>query len=349
MRHWKPTLLAVLVMGASFVPGSALVSKAAAEAPITIRIASLAPPGSTFAKILKAWGRTLQKETNGRVQLRLLPGSSKDDDREFIGKMRAGKLDAAGVSIAGLSKVDKAMLVLTSPGLITSYDQLRQVREKVGGQFEKMVEKKGFTLLQLGYGGKSRVFSTQQFAKPGDLKGSSAWAGKDNPVMAAYLRGIGAKPVVGGSSIVREKLQGGELTTVPASALAAVAFQWYPSLNYVSKDSVNVLVGGLLINNSKLKELSAGDRKILLDTAGRAGRAMDKTVMRDDKRSYQTLKKRGLTEVDFGSHRAEWAAAARKTREGLAGNVYSKALLRAVGAAAKSGKQKSGKPKSKKH
>ncbi len=335
MRYWKQSLMAAFAAGALFVPGSPVMSEVAADAPVTIRIASLAPPGSSFVRVLKAWGRTLRKDTDGRVELRVLPGSAKDDDRDFVKRMRAGTLDAAGVSIAGLSAVAKPMLVLTAPGLLTDYDQLQRVRSKLGGQFKQMVAQEGFTLLQLGYGGKSRIFSEKEFAQPADLKGGPAWAGKDNPVLEAYLKGIGATPVRGGTSVVRTQLKANKLTTVPASALAAVAFQWYTDLKYVSKESLNLLVGGLLIKTAKLKELTPADQKTLFATAERAGKAMDKIVMRDDARSYKTLSRRGLTEVDLGPNKAKWDAAAKKTREQLAGQVYSSSLLRAVEAAAR--------------
>ena len=74
-------------------------------------------------------------------------------------------------------------------------------------------------------------------------------------------------------------------------------------------------------------QLTPGDQKILLDTAERGARAIDKIVIRDDVKAYQTLLERGLTEVDLSPHQAEWDAVATKARNQLAGRVYSKSLL----------------------
>ena len=64
MQDSKHILVLALALTALLVPGQAAVSQApAATAATTIRIASLAPPGSSFVKVLKAWSRTLQKET----------------------------------------------------------------------------------------------------------------------------------------------------------------------------------------------------------------------------------------------------------------------------------------------
>ncbi|MBW2162109.1 MAG: hypothetical protein JRH14_19460, partial [Deltaproteobacteria bacterium] len=66
MSSWKHSLVVALAVAALFLPGSPA-SNAAADGPIVIRYASLAPPSSAFGKILKAWGRTFKKETEGRA------------------------------------------------------------------------------------------------------------------------------------------------------------------------------------------------------------------------------------------------------------------------------------------
>ena len=71
MQLSKYPLILALTLAALLLPGQPAVSQAPAVKKTTIRIASLAPPGSSFVKVLKAWSRTLEKETEGRVELRL--------------------------------------------------------------------------------------------------------------------------------------------------------------------------------------------------------------------------------------------------------------------------------------
>ena len=42
--------------------------------------------------------------------------------------MRAGQMDAAGITATGLGIIVRPVLVLSSPGLIETYDQLDRVR-----------------------------------------------------------------------------------------------------------------------------------------------------------------------------------------------------------------------------
>ena len=336
MQHRKYPLILVLTLAALFLPGAPADSQVPTAPATTIRIASLAPPGSSFVKVLKAWSRTLQKETEGRVELRVFSGGSEGSDRDLVKRIKAGKLDAAGVATTGLSMVAPELQVLTAPGLLTDDAQLDRAREKLDAKLQKAIEDGGFKLLAWGDGGKNRVFSSTEFGAPTDLAGKPAWAGKDNAVGLAYVKALGTSPVRVGASGVFPGLKDGKLEVVPASAMAAVAFQWYTKLKYVTSSNFNIIVGGSIISQKKFNELSAADQKTLLDTAKRAASKLDQIVGRDDARAYQTLLGRGITEVDTAPNQAAWDAAAKKAREQLAQRgVYSKSLLKAVEAAAK--------------
>jgi TRAP-type C4-dicarboxylate transport system substrate-binding protein len=330
MSNAKHLFIATLAAAAFTLPGAVSAPQASAASPVIIRFASLAPPGSSFMKLMKAWNRSLKKETENRVELRFYSGGSQGDERDFIRKVRAGQMDAAGVTTTGLGMVARPVLVLTAPGMITEYEQLERAREQLGDRFANLFQEAGFVMLAWGEAGKNRIFSMEQFAKPDDLKRLRPWAWKDDPVFAGYINTIGANPVRMGVPEVYGGLQTRMLDTVPASALAAVALQWYTRLNYMAKDNFGIIIGGSVIKQEKFDLLSEHDQKVLIDTSERAARAGDVMARRDDDRAYASLIKRGMIEVDTGPHQSEWDALAKKTRENLTGRVYSKSLLEAV-------------------
>jgi len=330
MSKTKHAFVALLTVSAFLLPGAVSVPQANAASPIIIRFASLAPSGSGFMKVMKAWNRSLKKETENRVELRFYSGGSQGDERDFIRKVRAGQMDAAGVTTTGLGMVARSVLVLTAPGMITEYEQLERARTQLGDRFAQLFKDNGFVMLAWGEAGKNRIFSMEEFAKPDDLKALRPWAWKDDPVFAGYVSAIGANAVRMGVPEVYGGLQTRMLDTVPASALAAVALQWYTRLNYMAKQNLGILVGGSLIKQEKFDELTEHDQKVLMDTSERAARANDFLARRDDDRAYASLVKRGMIEVDTSAHKAEWDAVAKKARESLTGRVYSKSLLEAV-------------------
>ena len=326
---WKRSFAIAFAIAAMFLPGSN-VPLASANGPLVIRYASLAPPSSAFGKVLKAWGRQFKKETEGRAELRFYTGGSQGDERDFIRKIRAGQIDAAGITTTGMGMIVRPILVLTAPGLITEMDQLVHVRTALRQRFEEMFRSAGFELLTWGDGGKNRLFSAQPFARPSDLKAGRPWAWKDDPVFAGYLGVIGANPVRVGANEVYGGLQTRMIDTVPSSCIMAVAIQWYTKLKYMAEQNFNILIGGSIIKKEVFDQLIPGDRKILLDTAERGARAIDKFVLRDDENAYRTLIERGIRVVDLTPHQAEWDAVAEQAREQLAGRVYSKSLLAEV-------------------
>ena len=326
MNSWKHSLVVAFAFAALFLPGSTA-SNAAADGPIVIRYASLAPPGSAFGKILKAWGRQYKKETEGRSELRFYTGGSQGDERDFIRKIRAGQIDAAGITTTGMGMIVRPILVLTAPGLITEMEQLYKVRTELRGRFEEMFRDAGFELLTWGDGGKNRLFSVNPFSRPSDLKSGRPWAWKDDPVFAGYLGVMGANPVRVGANEVYGGLQTRMIDTVPSSCIMAIAIQWYTKLNYMAKQNLNIVIGGSIIKKEVFERLTPGDQKVLLDTAERSARVMDSIVVRDDTKAYKTLVERGIEVVDLSPHEAEWNAVAKQAREQLAGRVYSKSLL----------------------
>jgi len=329
VRPWNYLLLVAFAAAALFLPGGPI-SDASADGPVVIRYASLAPPGSAFGKILKAWGRQFKKETEGRAEIRFYTGGSQGDERDFIRKIRAGQIDAAGITTTGMGMVVRPILVLTAPGLITEFDQLIHVRTQLRDRFEAMFHDAGFELLTWGDGGKNRLFSTESFARPEDLKSRRPWAWKDDPVFAGFLSAIGANAVRVGANEVYGGLQTRMIDTVPCSAIMAIAIQWYTKLNFMAKQNFNIIVGGSIIKQEVFNQLTPKDQEILLNTAERGARAMDKIVLRDDAKAYQTLVERGINVVDLSPHQAEWDAISKKAREQLAGRVYSKSLLAQV-------------------
>ena len=58
-------------------------------------------------------------------------------------------------------------------------------------------------------------------------------------------------------------------------------------------------------------------------------------VRRDDEKAYQVLVERGIQVVEHEPYRAEWEAAAAKTRERLVGRIFSRSLLEEAQAAAR--------------
>ena len=331
----KPRLAftVTLAVAALCLPGSAQ-PPADSQAMTELRIATLAPSGSSWMRVFNAWNLTIQKQTNKTLSLRFYAGGSQGDERDFVRKMRAGQMDGAALTTTGLGQVVRQVLVLSVPGVFTEYDELDRVRDALSERFTGMFDEEGYTLLGWGDVGKTRLFSMERIERPSDIKKFRPWAWKDDLIFTEFLKVVGANPVRLGVPEVYPALQTKMVDTLPASALAAVALQWYTRLKYVSAQNSGIIVGATIIRKDKFEALSDEHKKVLIDTARRAHIALNRSIRRDDDRSYQTVLKRGIAAVDTSEHQAEWDDAGAQVRERLTGRIYPESLLDAVIAAA---------------
>ena len=288
-------------------------------------------------KVFNAWNLTIKEQTDNTVTLRFYDGGSQGDERDFVRKMRAGQMDGAALTTTGLGILVRQVLVLSVPGVIEEYEQLDSVRAELGGRFEEMFDAEGYTLLGWGDVGKTRLFSMEKVERPSDIKKLRPWVWKDDVIFAEFLKVIGANPVRLGVPEVYPALQTRMVDTLPASALAAVSLQWYTRLKYMSKRNSGIIVGATIIRTDKFEALTEDQQNVLASTGIRAHKALNRSIRRDDDKSYATVLKRGITAVDTSEHQAEWEEAGQRVRERLTGRVYPKSLLDAVIAAA--GKQ----------
>jgi TRAP-type C4-dicarboxylate transport system substrate-binding protein len=326
-------LFLVLLFGVVAAPRG-VSPHAAADAAAEIRIATLAPSGSSWMKVFNAWNASVKKQTNGTLKLRFYAGGSQGDERDFVRKMRAGQVDGASITTLGLSQLVRPILVLTVPGVFTEYAELDKVRGALGDRFDEMFAKEGYRVLAWGDVGKTRLFSTERVERPSQIKQLRPWAWKDDVIFTEFLKVIGANPVRLGMTEVYPALQTRMIDTVPASALAALSMQWFTRLKYVSKNNSGIIVGATVIREDKFASMSDQHKQVLLETSARVETALQKSIRKDDADAYDTMLKRGLIPVDTTPYDEEWKGVSRQVRERLAGRVYSKSLLDAVAQAA---------------
>src|SRR5450432_2010759 len=73
--------------------------------PIEIKIATLAPRGSSWAKMLEQWGDKVAADTQGRVTVRMYENGEQGDERDVVRKMKLGQVDGSAITAVGLGLV----------------------------------------------------------------------------------------------------------------------------------------------------------------------------------------------------------------------------------------------------
>jgi TRAP-type C4-dicarboxylate transport system substrate-binding protein len=93
MTFFKNLVCCFAVLMLAALPASA---QKAARAAVEIKLATLAPEGSTWMKTMHKIDDDVRKQTENRVGFKFFPGGVQGDEKDVIRKIRNGQVHGAG-------------------------------------------------------------------------------------------------------------------------------------------------------------------------------------------------------------------------------------------------------------
>lgn len=321
-----PAAAAVPVLGSAFEAEA----QAASTDAITLRVATLAPNGSAWMRVLNAWNNSLKQRTSNRLQFRFYAGGAAGDERDAVRKMRVGQMDGAVITTVGLAQIVRPVLVLQAPGVCTSYAKIDAVRAQLASEFEREFDTAGYKLMGWGDAGTGRVFANRPIVGPSDMRQTRMWSWRDDPLWQSVLQAAGVTGVELGLPEVYPALQTNRIDAFPGTAIAAVAFQWHTKATHVTGGAHDVVIGATVLKKEKFDALSAELKGALIETSAQAHQSLARTIRRDDDRALATILERGVVQTNTAPQQAAWEQVFRQARTSLAGRLYSAELLQRV-------------------
>ncbi len=283
-----------------------------AQAAVTIKIATLAPEGSTWYKAVRKIADEWARISEGEVNVKIYAGGVVGDEGAAIRKMRIGQLHAAAITNVGLADVDPAAQVTAAPRLIHTYDELDYVMAKMNARFEQRLLDQGFVLLTWGDVGWVHLFSKNPLADPAQADEFKCYGG--DAASAPAIEAIGFQAVPLSSTDVLPSLQSGLIDTFPATPLAALSQQWFALAKNMLDVPWSPLVGATVITTDAWNAIPAQYHAEFKKAALAAGEDIKTEVRKLDTKAVEVMKKYGLkvTAVD-AEVRGAWQAAGRKS------------------------------------
>ncbi len=285
-----------------------------AEAKVVIKLATLAPEGSTWFNALKEMGAKWKEAAGGQVELKIFAGGTQGDEGDMVRKMRVGQLSAAAISAVGLHDITPEPQALATPMLIRNYDELDYVMSKLGVKLEGAVSAKGFTVLTWSDAGFVYFFSQTAAATPTDMAQQPlfAWAGDPNAVEA--WKAAGFKPVVISSTDMVPSLQTGMIKSFTTSALLALSIGWYNYAKNLTNITWGILPGAVVVSNEAWDKVKAIDPALpgkLLQAARDVGSGLNVSLRKQNAEAIGTMKSKGLNVVEVNDdQRKQWIKSA---------------------------------------
>lgn len=320
------SLLNVLIVLILTAAGLAVSNPAFADAKYELKIASLAPKGSSWMKSFEKTNREIQKATHGEVALKIYGGGVMGDEGAMVRKMRTGQLDGAAVTNVGLGEIAAQLLVLQLPLTFKNYEELDYVRDKMTPTFEKILADKGFVLLHWGDVGFNYLFSGTPVLVPDDIKKTKMWVWDADPISKAVMDVAGVNGVMMGVPDVLPSLQTGVINAFGNSPYGAVALQWHAKAKYVLNLKLAMVIGGLVVSKKSWDKIPAEHRAAIMKIAHANGKDLLTQIRKDNQNAIGTIKKSNI-KLNQPKDIKVWLTLAKQVEDKLSGSLFPKSLV----------------------
>jgi TRAP-type C4-dicarboxylate transport system substrate-binding protein len=299
-------------------------SSAAAEEAKVLKLATLAPEGSSWMNVMKQWGRTVEEHSGGKVKLKFLGGGMAGDERDVVRKIRLGNLQGAAVTAIGLGLINSEVRALELPMLVRNYEELDYVRTKLDAEIRKKFEEKGYVLLAWGDVGPVHIFSNVPLKGKADLAQTKLWAWVDDPLVRALFGQLGANGVPLGVPDVLPSLQTGLINACYGSPLSTLALQWYTKVRYMTSMHITQAIGATVLDKKVFDKLTPEQQTQLLADSKEMEQKVLKTIRDENSAALATMKKAGLQVIDSPKEMVQqFEAESVSLRPKLEPSVYS--------------------------
>lgn len=267
---------------------------APAGADTVLKIATLAPEGSSWMRLFREWQKKVEARTEGRVRIKFYAGGVQGDERDVLRKIRLGQISGAAITGIGLAAINPEVRALE---VARNYEELDALRKELGDTLKKKFEEKGFLLASWGDVGPIHLFTQKPVKSMDDLKSLKLWLWSDDPISKALFEAMGLHGVPMGVPDVLPALSTGQLDSFFGSPLSTLALQWSTHVKYMTASTVGQATGATVIAKKAWDAIAPADQKVLIEEGDAMQALVLKQIRDDNQRSLEAMKAKGLTVV----------------------------------------------------
>jgi len=260
-----------------------------------IKLATMVPSGTSYHHSLQALGEKWRKDSNGAIALRIYPDGTMGGEAEIVRRMRVGQLQAAVLTVEGLSEIDSSVSALQKmPLMYRSLDEAAYVRARLAPDLERRLAAKGFVVLFWTDAGWVRIFSKEPGILPEDFKKMKIFVTAGDNALSDLYKSAGFQPVLLEWVDVLAALQTGMVDAVPTIPFHTLAGQFYLSTHNMLEVNWLPLVGALVMTKRSWDALPPSEREAMLKSAADCGQEFQARGRQENQEAVEAMQKRGL-------------------------------------------------------
>jgi len=318
------TALVATALALSFAEGTA----AKPKPEVLLKVATLAPDGSTWMNLMRELDARVREATANEVGFRFYAGGVQGDERLVLRKMRTGQLHGGGFTGNGLGIVAPSLRVLEIPFLLETEDEIDAVYEMFGPELEGALDDAGYVLLGWAEVGFVHLFTKRPVRNLDDLRNQKMWLWEGDPLPEAFFREAGVAPVSLAITDVYTSLQTGLVDGVYCSPYAAVVLQWHTQVRAMSAVPITHAIGAVIVSKKAYAPVSAASRQKVREIAADVFSRLKVSSRQENRDAIEDIRRAGIEVVPIGADamRVFREIGDRASQRGV-GQLYSADLL----------------------
>jgi tripartite ATP-independent transporter DctP family solute receptor len=266
MTSSRRTFSKGLVLGAAALARPAR----AADAPVVLKVASVAPEGTPWAEQLATYKQKVESESKGRIKLKPFLGGALGDENQTVAECRRGAIAMWGGTTGALATSVPEISVLELPYLFRDAAQADHVLDEVlRDELKARLAARGFVPIFWSENG-FRSFGTKwgPVHGPADLKGHKMRS-QESLVHLETYRALGALPQPIAVTEVLPALQTGVVDGFDNTPLYTFAASWHLGIKHFTVSEHIYQPGLVLASKKEFDKLPADLQKILTSDLGK--------------------------------------------------------------------------------
>ncbi len=299
-------------------------------AKITVKMATLAPKGSSIMNIFEDLSAQIREKTKNEVAFKIYWGGVQGDEKDVLRKIKLGQLHGGGFMGPGLGQIVSEVRVTEIPYVFRNYDEVAYVRSRLEDTMNKLFEEQGFVVLGWMNLGFIYTFSKVPLTSLEVARQQKWWTMEGEPIGREVYKALGISPISLSITDVATSLSTNLIDCANTTPYGAVAFQWYSRFNYMGEFPSSNISGATVVTKKIWDKISPESQKIILDVSRDSHERIVKATRDEDAKCLEILRKEGIQVVRDIENEEEIQYifdAAKQARENLVGQLYSQELL----------------------
>jgi TRAP-type C4-dicarboxylate transport system substrate-binding protein len=260
-----------------------------------LKIATLAPDGSSWMNALNEAADAVEERTEGRVTIRYYPGGVMGDATAIFRRMRLGQLNGGAFTLGDLVSISGAVNLYSLPFVFDSVDEIQALRPTYDPLILTALEEGGLVIPGIALGGFAYLFGRDPFPEPQALDTDwRVWVQPDDLLSHETLQRLGVSPVPLPLAEVYTALQTGALNTFASTTSGAIILQWHTRARHMLDLPVLMTGGTIGFDPRSLDRLAATDRDALLAVFADTMQALEDSNLAENEQARQALLSQGI-------------------------------------------------------